>query len=39
VAQERVTCGPDSLVRMALKKAFSDGTFAVDPDPPPCAAA
>lgn len=33
VAQERVTCGPDGLVRIGLKKAFSDGTVAVDLDP------
>jgi len=32
-AQERVTRGPDGLVRIALKKAFSDGTVAVDLDP------
>ena len=33
VAQEGVTRGPDGLVRIALKKAFSDGTVAVDLDP------
>lgn len=33
IAQERVTQGPDGLVRIALKKRFSDGTFAVDLDP------
>jgi hypothetical protein len=33
VAQERVTRGPDGLVRIALKQAFSDGTVAVDLDP------
>ena len=33
VAQERVRRGPDGLVRIALKKAFSDGTVAVDLDP------
>ena len=33
VAQERITHGPDGLVRIALKKKFSDGTFAVDLDP------
>ena len=33
VAQERVTRGPDGLVRIALKKAFADGTVAVDLDP------
>jgi len=30
VAQERVTRGPDGLVRITLKKPFSDGTVAVD---------
>jgi len=33
VAQERVRRGPEGLVRIALKKAFSDGTVAVDLDP------
>ena len=33
IAQERITRGPDGLVRIALKKPFSDGTFAVDLDP------
>ena len=33
VAQERITHGPEGLVRIALKKAFSDGTVAVDLDP------
>jgi len=33
VAQERVTQGPDGLVRIVLKKPFSDGTVAVDMDP------
>ena len=33
IAQERVVHGPDGLVRIALKKPFSDGTFAVDLDP------
>jgi hypothetical protein len=33
IAQERVVEGPDGLVRVALKKRFSDGTFAVDLDP------
>jgi hypothetical protein len=32
-AQERVTSGPEGLVRIALKRAFSDGTVAVDLDP------
>jgi len=30
IAQERVTRGPERLARIALKKPFSDGTFAVD---------
>jgi len=33
IAQERVTRGPDGLVRIGLKKAFADGTVAVDLDP------
>jgi hypothetical protein len=33
IAQERVTSGPEGLVRIALKRAFSDGTVAVDLDP------
>jgi hypothetical protein len=33
VAQERVTRGPDGLIRITLKKPFSDGTVAVDLDP------
>ena len=33
VAQERVTRGSDGLVRITLKKPFSDGTVAVDMDP------
>jgi len=33
IAKERVIAGPDGLVRIALKKRFSDGTFAVDLDP------
>ena len=33
IAQERVTQGPDGLVRIALKRAFADGTFAIDLDP------
>ena len=36
IAQERITRGPDGLVRIALNKPFSDGTFAVDLDPLPC---
>ncbi|MBS2016416.1 MAG: transposase [Deltaproteobacteria bacterium] len=33
IAQERVTSGAEGLVRIALKRAFSDGTVAVDLDP------
>jgi hypothetical protein len=33
IAQERVVRGPDGLVRIALKRAFSDGTTAIDMDP------
>jgi hypothetical protein len=33
VAQERILQGPDGLVRIALKKPFSDGTVAIDLDP------
>jgi Putative transposase len=33
VATERVVAAPDGLVRVALKKPFSDGTVAVDMDP------
>jgi hypothetical protein len=33
VAQERITHGPDGLVRIALKRAFADGTVAIDLDP------
>jgi len=33
IAQERLTRGPDGLVRIALKRPFSDGTVAVDLDP------
>ena len=33
LAQERVQPGPDGLVRIVLKKAYADGTFAVDMDP------
>jgi hypothetical protein len=33
VASERVVAAPDGLVRIALKKPFSDGTVAVDMDP------
>ena len=33
VASERVVTAPDGLVRIALKKPFSDGTVAVDLDP------
>ena len=33
VAQERITHGPDGLVRIALKRPFADGTVAIDLDP------
>ncbi len=33
LAQERVTAGPDGLVRIALKRPFADGTVAIDLDP------
>ena len=33
VAQERVEQGADGLVRITLKKAYTDGTIAVDMDP------
>jgi len=33
IAQERITQGPDGLVRIALKRPFSDGTVAIDLDP------
>ncbi len=33
IAQERLEQGPDGLVRIRLKKAYSDGTVAVDLDP------
>jgi len=33
LATERLLPGPDGLVRIALKKPFSDGTVAVDLDP------
>ena len=33
IAQERITHGPDGLVRIALKRPFADGTVAVDLDP------
>ena len=33
VAQERVEFRPDGLVRITLKKAYADGTVAVDMDP------
>ena len=32
IAQERISAGPAGLVRIALKKPFSDGTYAVDLD-------
>ena len=34
VATERLLPGPDGLVRIALKRPFSDGTVAIDLDPP-----
>ena len=33
IAQERVTAGPDGLVRIALKRPFADGTVAIELDP------
>ena len=33
VAQERLEPRPDGLVRITLKKAYTDGTVAVDMDP------
>jgi len=33
VAQERVELRPNGLVRITLKKAYADGTIAVDMDP------
>ena len=33
IAQERVEQRPDGLVRIRLKKAYADGTVAVDMDP------
>ena len=33
IAQERLEQRPDGLVRITLKKAYSDGTVAVDMDP------
>jgi hypothetical protein len=33
LAQERVDLRPDGLVRICLKRAYSDGTVAVDMDP------
>jgi Putative transposase len=33
LAQGRVELGPDGLVRITLKKAYADGTVAVDMDP------
>jgi hypothetical protein len=33
IAQERVTMQEDGLVRLSLKRAFADGTVAVDMDP------
>jgi hypothetical protein len=33
IAQERIEHRPDGLVRIALKRAFADGTLAVEMDP------
>ncbi len=33
LAQDRVVPGPDGLVRIVLKRAFGDGTVAIDLDP------
>jgi hypothetical protein len=33
IAQERIELQPDGLVRLTLKRAFGDGTVAVDMDP------
>jgi len=33
IAQERVEHRPDGLVRITLKRAYADGTLAVDMDP------
>ena len=33
ISQERVTMGPDGLVRIVLKRPYADGTYAVDMDP------
>ena len=33
IAQERIERRPDGLVRIALKRAFADGTLAVEMDP------
>ena len=33
IGQERLEQRPDGLVRITLKKAYSDGTVAVDMDP------
>jgi hypothetical protein len=33
VAQERLLRLPDGLVRITLKRAYADGTVAVDMDP------
>jgi hypothetical protein len=38
VAQERVEQRPDGLVRITLKKAYADGTIAVDMGPLCCCA-
>ena len=33
LAQDRLEVRPDGLVRIALKRAYADGTVAVDMDP------
>ncbi len=33
IAQERIEHRPDGLVRIALERAFADGTLAVEMDP------
>ncbi len=33
IGEERLEARPDGLVRIQLKKAFSDGTVAVEMDP------
>ena len=38
VAYERIERRPEGLVRIALKRAFGDGTLAVEMDPLHCCA-